>query len=58
MADKDDNFLSRWSRRKVAVKREPELLRNLFEDTVGKALFSERLRLDGAIAVWHPSLWQ
>lgn len=44
--------------RKVAVKREPELFRSLFEDTVGKALFSERLRLDGAIAVWHPSLWQ
>jgi protease-4 len=44
--------------RKVAVKRERELFGNLFEDTVGKALFSERLRLDGAIAVWHPSLWQ
>jgi protease-4 len=44
--------------RKVALKRESDLFRNLFEDTVGKALFSERLSLDGAIAVWHPSLWQ
>ena len=44
--------------RKVAVKRERELIRDMLDETVGKALFSERLRLDGAIAVWHPSLWQ
>ena len=44
--------------RKVSVKRERELLSDLLGDTLGKALFSERLRLDGAIAVWHPSLWQ
>jgi protease-4 len=42
--------------RKVALKRERELWREMFDETVGKALFSERLRLDGAIAVWHPSL--
>ena len=35
--------------RKVAVKREPELLRTLFEDTVGKALFSEDLGLTGRL---------
>ncbi len=44
--------------RRVRVKRDGELLSDLFGDTLGKALFSERLRLDGAIAVWHPSLWQ
>jgi protease-4 len=44
--------------RKIALKREREFIRDLFDDTVGKAFFSERLRLDGAIAVWHPSLWQ
>ncbi|MSP80854.1 MAG: signal peptide peptidase SppA [Rhodospirillales bacterium] len=44
--------------RKVALKRERELIRDMLDETVGKALFSERLRLDGAIAVWHPSLWQ
>lgn len=42
--------------RKVSLKRERELWREMFDETVGKALFSERLRLDGAIAVWHPSL--
>ncbi len=44
--------------RKIAVKRERELIRDMLDETLGKALFSERLRLDGAIAVWHPSLWQ
>ena len=44
--------------RKIALKREREFIRDLFDDTVGKAFFSERLRLDGAIAVWHPSLRQ
>ena len=44
--------------RKVAIKRERELIRDMLDETLGKALFSERLRLDGAIAVWHPSLWQ
>ena len=44
--------------RKVALKRERELIWDMLDETVGKALFSERLRLDGAIAVWHPSLWQ
>ncbi|MBM3565393.1 MAG: signal peptide peptidase SppA [Alphaproteobacteria bacterium] len=43
--------------RKLSPKRERELLSELLGDTLGKALFSERLRLDGAIAVWHPSLW-
>lgn len=42
----------------VAVKRERELVRDLLEGAIGKALFSERLRLDGVISVWHPVLWQ
>lgn len=29
----------------------------LAESVVGKVLFSERLRLDGALSVWHPELW-
>jgi protease-4 len=41
----------------VTVKRERELLRDLLESVIGKALFSERLRLDGVISVWHPVLW-
>jgi len=42
----------------VVVKRERELIRDLLEGMIGKALFSERLRLDGVISVWHPVLWQ
>jgi protease-4 len=43
--------------RDVEVRREGRLLRDLFEGTVGKTLFSERLRLDGLIALWHPEMW-
>jgi protease-4 len=32
-----------------------EVLREVFGETVGKALFSERLRLDGLISLWHPN---
>jgi protease-4 len=42
----------------MAVKREREFVRDLLEGMIGKALFSERLRLDGVISVWHPVLWQ
>ncbi|MEQ8194180.1 MAG: signal peptide peptidase SppA [Rhodospirillales bacterium] len=30
--------------------------RDLFGEIIGKILFSERLRLDGPISVWHPEL--
>lgn len=41
----------------VEVRRDREWLKDLAEGSVGKALFSERLRLDGLISVWHPSGW-
>ena len=30
---------------------------DLIEGIIGKIVFSERLRLDGPISVWHPDLW-
>jgi len=33
-----------------------ELLRKLLGESVGKVLFSERLRLDGLVSLWHPDL--
>lgn len=44
--------------RPVEIARERPGLRSWLEDLVGKALFSERLRLDGAISVWHPIGWR
>lgn len=41
----------------VKVKREDEPWRALFDSIMGKVLFSERLRLDGVISLWHPNLW-
>lgn len=40
----------------VGVRRLSETWRELFGELVGKILFSERLRLDGPISVWHPEL--
>ena len=40
----------------VEVRREKGLLSDIFDDLLGKALFSERLRLDGLISLWHPQL--
>ncbi|MDA1090728.1 MAG: signal peptide peptidase SppA [Proteobacteria bacterium] len=31
--------------------------RDLFDSKIGKVLFSERLSLDGVIALWQPNLW-
>jgi len=33
-----------------------EKVRRLIGQVIGKTLFSERLRLDGLISVWHPEL--
>lgn len=44
--------------RTIEIKRDRPGLRAWLEDLVGKALFSERLRLDGAISVWHPIRWR
>ena len=40
----------------VEVRRDRGLLAGLLDDLLGKALFSERLRLDGLISLWHPQL--
>jgi protease-4 len=42
--------------RDVEVKHEDEPWRDFLGSIVGKVLFSERLRLDGVISVWHPDL--
>jgi len=40
----------------IEVHPDRGLLADLIDDLVGKALFSERLRLDGLISLWHPQL--
>ena len=40
----------------VEIRRRTGLLEGLLDDLLGKALFSERLRLDGLISLWHPQL--
>lgn len=42
--------------RPVVIHRPRNGLLDFIGDTVGKTLFSERLRLDGLISVWHPNL--
>ena len=43
--------------KEVKVKHENQPWRDLFDSIMGKVLFSERLRLDGVISLWHPGLW-
>ena len=43
--------------KEVKVKHEDQPWRDLFDSIMGKVLFSERLRLDGVISLWHPGLW-
>ncbi len=43
--------------KEVKVKHENEPWRDLFNSIMGKVLFSERLRLDGVISLWHPDQW-
>lgn len=40
--------------RSVEIARDDGLWRRLLDSSIGKAVFSERLRLDGLISVWHP----
>ena len=40
----------------VEIQRDDEPWREILTGMVGKALFSERLRLDGLISLWHPEL--
>ncbi len=43
--------------RDVTVDREDGIWREMFNGTIGKTLFSERLRLDGLISLWQPDGW-
>ncbi len=43
--------------KEVKAKHEDQPWRDLFSSIMGKVLFSERLRLDGVISLWHPDLW-
>ncbi|MCH7864678.1 MAG: signal peptide peptidase SppA [Proteobacteria bacterium] len=43
--------------KEVKTKHGDEPWRDLFDSIMGKVLFSERLRLDGVISLWHPDLW-
>ena len=43
--------------KEVKVKHEDEPWRDLFDSMIGKVMFSERLSLDGVIALWHPDMW-
>ena len=38
----------------VTITRKGQWWRRAVEGTIGKTLFSERLRLDGLVALWHP----
>ncbi|HIJ43618.1 MAG: signal peptide peptidase SppA [Rhodospirillales bacterium] len=40
----------------VEIQRDDEPWRDILTGMVGKTLFSERLRLDGLISLWHPEL--
>jgi protease-4 len=40
----------------VEIHHKEGLLSSLLGETFGKAMFSERLRLDGLISLWHPEL--
>jgi len=42
--------------RHVKIRRRDGAIRDLLDDLVGKTLFSERLRLDGLISLWHPGI--
>lgn len=41
----------------VEIDYDDEPWRAFFGGTLGKLMFSERLRLDGVIALWHPELY-
>ncbi|MBC8338864.1 MAG: signal peptide peptidase SppA [Alphaproteobacteria bacterium] len=43
--------------RDVEVGEDDEAWKQWLDSKIGKVLFSERLRLDGVISLWHPNLW-
>lgn len=42
--------------RRVEVSRDDGLWREFLDSSLGKTVFSERLRLDGLISLWHPDI--
>ncbi len=40
----------------VKIRRDDSFIGKTLDDVFGKTLFSERLRLDGLISLWHPNL--
>jgi len=50
------NISNKLPLKPVKIRREDNILREALEDVFGKTLFSERLRLDGLISLWHPNL--
>ena len=42
--------------REVKIERDEDHWFDYFSGTLGKVVFSERLRLDGIIALWRPEL--
>jgi protease IV len=42
--------------RDIHEKEDGEFWRQMVSSTVGKVLFSERLKLDGVISLWHPGM--
>jgi protease-4 len=47
--------------RKIQIERDddfwPSLIRSTIQGVTGKTYLSERLTLDGLVALWHPDLW-
>ncbi|MBL6929414.1 MAG: signal peptide peptidase SppA [Rhodospirillales bacterium] len=41
----------------VRIEREDGVWREFLDSSVGKTVFSERLRLDGLISLWQPDIW-
>ncbi len=41
----------------MAIEHKDEPWRDIIQGLIEKALFSERLRLDGGISLWHPDLY-
>ncbi|NQV56599.1 MAG: signal peptide peptidase SppA [Rhodospirillales bacterium] len=50
------NISAKLPQRQVRVRHKDGVIREILDDLVGKTLFSERLRLDGLISLWHPGL--
>ena len=43
--------------RNIEIERQDGIWREFLDSAIGKTVFSERLRLDGLISLWHPEAW-